>query len=134
MKASPADTSWFESLRRDAKLFAVVGLLSLVMGLLQPLAVAAAAPASYGFVICTTYGVGKAADGNRQHPRNAECPLCLTGHSCSFQFAPATPPLPATALQTPARERSIRAAWRQPARLSTRGDTPPSIRAPPLTA
>ena len=128
------NTSWFGSLRRDAKLFAAVGCLSLLMGLLQPLALAAAAPASYGFVICTTYGIGTASDDSREHPRTTECPLCLSGHTCGFQFSPATPQLPALVLPIPQENGAAVSHWGDGPHANPASDTAHGIRAPPAPA
>ncbi|WP_295813554.1 hypothetical protein [uncultured Nitratireductor sp.] len=132
MKACRRNTSWFDSLRHEARLFAAVGFLSLLMGLLQPLAVAVAAPVSYGFVICTTYGIGKAPDSSREGARKTECPLCLSGHACGFQFSPATPQLPVLAPPAWARDGTVLRPWGEQFWTTPTSDTPPSIRAPPV--
>ncbi len=132
MRTGEALKSWFESLRRDAGLFAAVGFLALFLNALQPLLAAAATATPGGFVICTTYGVGTAGDNNREHPRNVECPLCLTGHSCSFQIAAGAPAAPAViGLPSPV---AVPAGpyWALRVPTARTDDPPPSIRAPPF--
>ncbi len=128
------NTSWFGSLRRDAKLFAAVGCLSLLMGLLQPLALAAAAPASYGFVICTTYGIGTASDDSREHPRTTECPLCVSSHTCGFQFSSSTSQLPALVLPIPQENGAAVSHWGDGPHTNPASETAYGIRAPPAPA
>ena len=123
--------SWFESLRRDAKLFAAVGIISLLMGLLQPLALAAAAPVSYGFVICTTYGIGTVTDDSREHPRAAQCPLCVSGHACGYLFSSASPQNPVLALPIWQRNGASAPRWGNRIHPNPAGATAHGIRAPP---
>ncbi|WP_367715817.1 hypothetical protein AB2N04_17180 [Nitratireductor sp. GISD-1A_MAKvit] len=128
------NTSWFENLRHEAKLFAAVGFFSLLMGLLQPLALAAAAPASHGFVICTTYGIGTASDEGGKHSRMAQCPLCLSGHACGFQFSSATPNLPALVLPSWLGDGTVVPGWHVGVRINPACNTAHAIRAPPAPA
>ncbi|EKF41188.1 hypothetical protein NA8A_16883 [Nitratireductor indicus C115] len=132
MRKGEVRTSWFESLRRDAGLFAAVGFLALFLNALQPLLAAAATATPGGFVICTTYGVGTTGDNNREHPRNIECPLCLTGHSCSFQIVASAPASPAAiGLPSPVAV-PAEPHWALHVPAARTNDPPPSIRAPPL--
>ncbi|MCR4265613.1 DUF2946 family protein [Nitratireductor sp. ZSWI3] len=129
-----AQTTWFDSLRRDAKLFAVAGFLALLLNALQPLMAAATASPADGFVICTTYGVGQVGDNNREHPRDVECPLCLTGHSCGIQLVANAPAAPAALTRPMAVGIRIALPWRLDVSTARAGASPPSIRAPPLSA
>lgn len=131
MRKEGPQITWFDSLRRDARLFAAVGFLALFLGALQPLAVAASASPADGFVICTTYGVGTAGDDNRGHASDIECPLCITGHSCAFQLMASTP-APSLAITLPAAvETRAALSWAVVDPGARAGDPPPSIRAPP---
>ncbi|XHB98257.1 hypothetical protein ABWH97_07960 [Nitratireductor sp. ac15] len=127
----PGNKSWFESLRRDAKLFAAVGIISLLMGLLQPLALAATAPVSHGFVICTTYGIGTASDDSREHPRASQCPLCVSGHACGYQFSSASPQIPVLALPIWHGSDAIAPCWGNRVSTTPASATAHAIRAPP---
>ncbi|EKF20689.1 hypothetical protein [Nitratireductor pacificus] len=133
MHEGPPQISWFESLRRDAKLFAAVGFLALFLSAFQPLVVAAAASPAGQFVICTIYGVGEASDNSSGHASDVECPLCITGHSCAFQLAASTPAASPRIALPGAVETGGHCSWTVPDPGARAGDPPPSIRAPPLS-
>jgi len=124
--------SWFDTLRRDRGLFALVCALAMLIGLLQPVVAAQNTQFSDLLVICNADGSPAApADHQQQGP---DCPLCPTGHLCA---GPANLASPA---EIPPLASSLRASGRllRPglSRLpgSSAQSSPPSIRAPPLSA
>jgi hypothetical protein len=68
--------TWFDMLRRDGKLFALVAALLLVLGTFPATHVSAEA----GPVICTVEG--PAADGTPGAPADPACPVCIVSASC----------------------------------------------------
>jgi hypothetical protein len=136
MTTGKQSQGWFEQLRRDGGLFALVCALILVANLLQPMAQARADGADEAWTICTTHGLSQAAapadPGNGpEHPHDC----CIAGNHCGGLSAPklfvsAEPAFapPGVSLE-PLRGT---ASAVDPGGLPA--DPPPAIRAPPLFA
>lgn len=130
MRRERSSASWFATLRRDRCLFAFVGALTLLLGMLQPLAAAENAGFQGLSVLCST------ADSPAGHvpDQGPDCPLCPAGHLCAMHGAIAAPvSLSGWAVSSPSPDRP------RPVRTSASlnaadGAVPPSIRAPPLFA
>lgn len=121
--------SWFARLRRERRLFAATGILSLLFALLQPVATAAAPSVPGGLVLCTTLGIVEREGEERRN--EAACPLCVAGHLCAAPVIADTagaPPPPGPCETHAGKRLSPRSAGA----LSAGGaGTPPPIRAPP---
>jgi len=124
--------SWFDTLRRDRGLFALVGALALLISMLQPVVAAQnAAYAGLGILCISDDGAGPSPDHQQRGP---DCPLCPAGHLCANPASLATPAeLPAQVSFLPATSQELRPGLsRLPG--SPGQASPPSIRAPPLSA
>ena len=124
--------SWFETLRRDRGLFALVGALAILISMLQPVIAAENAAFADLRILCIgDHSSGAPADHQRQGP---DCPLCPTGHFCAGAASLAAPgQIPALTFSLPLSGRKL-----SPGLISLPGSpgetSPPSIRAPPLSA
>ncbi|WP_309083841.1 hypothetical protein [Chelativorans sp.] len=131
MKGAGSHQSWFAALRRDRGLFALVGALAVLLGLLQPVAAAKDATFADLLVICTDHSSPAPAD----HPPagGPDCPLCPTGHLCGLAGFLGTAASAAPAVIPP--ERDLPTAIPAGTRLAApAGEAPPAIRGPPLPA
>jgi len=126
-----ARPTWFATLRRDQRLFALLTLFLVLAHSLQPLAVAKAS-ASGHLVICTMLGAEPLPDGTPIH--RDSCGECVVG-AYSMQAAakaiiasdPAWEPLETVAFDAHPAEHVAPFAW-------IVIEQPPGIRAPPLDA
>jgi hypothetical protein len=118
--------SFFASLRRERKLFALVGSLVLLLGAWQPLAFAGQG-FSNGRIIC--HGMG--ADTGPQAPQR-DCLMCLGGLCASaFASAKALPAADFLLAGPPITQGGIAATPIAPI-VRERTGPPPPIRAPPF--
>lgn len=129
MKCQRRSASWFARLRRDRVLFAVAGVLSLLLSALQPAAAVQNAEIRALLILCSD--IHEATPAQSAPEQGSHCPLCPAGHLCGLHIAPAAP------AQTPFFEPFalhegqpplVRGADRLPA---ARGEAPPAIRGPP---
>ena len=125
--------TWFETLRRDRGLFAVVGCFVLLLNIVQPLAASQAGEGGR-WVICTVYGAEEPVDPSDLPAAGLEhCPICLGGNSCAkaplykaaLSILPAFPAPEVLAAAVP----PVRDAVPPPRRAV---DPPTAIRAPPF--
>jgi hypothetical protein len=132
--------TWFGSLRRDGRTFALLCCFSLLLAILQPMAAAAAETRPQdGFVICTQHGTVPAATGDRSSGTlrggDQPCPCCF-GHLCSG-LPLLDKVLAAAALAFPHPAGPFFAAWSGssgPAPDAAGAALPPPARAPPISA
>lgn len=128
--------SWFDALRRDGLLFALVATILLVGGLLQPLAEARAAETAKAWIVCTIFGAEKPADASGT-PLDAagsdDCPLCIAGHRCANAGPPADLAGALPAFDIPERVAADALGAVRPAAPRRRHEPPNGIRAPPLS-
>lgn len=126
-----AKSGWFERLRRDGRLFALLGFVLVALHSLQPLAVAEAG-ADGRFVLCTMLGAEPLPDGTPI--RHDGCDDCVVGACCPHAVGKAI------AASTDAWTSVAALAF---ASLALAADTlgappapsgPPGIRAPPAVA
>jgi hypothetical protein len=123
-------SSWFERLRRERGLFALVGALLLVLNTFQPLAQAASTRAG-GWIICHGF-VAEADKGGAPDAPQRDCPICIAG-ACASVSAPAKALLPlgpafmAPVLEPVSPERELVRTH-----LDARAGPPSGIRAPPF--
>lgn len=139
MNRSADRTSWFAALRRDGRLFAVVGALILLAKVLQPLAEAHAASTGKAWVICTVFGTAKPADADGTPlPAAAadDCPICLAG-APQLDNAPPPSDFLSTDWAFPEPAQTALVRWPDPEPVLLRpgpAEPPPGIRAPPSFA
>lgn len=81
--------SWFDRLRRDRALFAIVGSLALLVSAMQPAAAARASGFSPFLVLCSN--MHGDWSGNPKPTQLPDCPLCPTGHLCGLQMVSGVP-------------------------------------------
>lgn len=126
-----ARPTWFATLRRDQRLFALLTLLLVFAHSLQPLAVTKASAAGH-LVICTMLGAEPLPDGTPIH--HDGCGECVIG-ACGIQaatkavadFGPAWQPLASVAFEPrPAADLTPAPPWPP--------ERPAGSRAPPLAA
>jgi hypothetical protein len=121
---------WFERLRRERGLFALVGALLLLLNMFQPVAFAGPDQPN-GWVICYGLGSGVEPAGMPDAPP-PDCPICLAGLCASIS-------VPAKALLSLGPAFAAPASEAEPSRpradspaLRSLGGPPPAIRAPPF--
>ena len=122
--------SFFAGLRRERKLFALVGSLVLLLGIGQPAAFAGQGP-SGGLIFC--HGMNPfAGPGTGQDTPQRDCPMCIGGLCASaFAAAKALPPVGFALAGPPIAEDGFAAALIAPPMRERTGPQPP-IRAPPF--
>jgi hypothetical protein len=122
--------SFFACLRRERRLFALVGSLVLLLGVWQPLALAEQGTSGAG-VICHGANSDPGPDTGPDEPQR-DCPMCIGG-LCASAFA-AAKALPAAGFSLagpPITEDGFAAALIAPPMRGRIGPQPP-IRAPPF--
>lgn len=127
--------SWFETLRRDRSLFALVAVFALMLVSIQPAVPAASGPQA-DLVICSAHGGAVSPDGQRAPADHRDCPCCFTGHLCGGALHLSKALLPhAPSFVRPGRsETRVRFAWHRGAAVRPLACPPPGIRAPPRSA
>ncbi len=136
MSSSKRRSCFLAKLRRDRYLFALLGVIVMLAGLMQPLAEARAASTPNAWVICTTFGAAKADPASDAEPLAGaadDCPLCIAGHYCGA--APLRTAVPVAEVAWEPLLPPFALAWAHRNRLfpfPTFGEPPPAIRAPPF--
>ncbi|WP_157017486.1 hypothetical protein [Mesorhizobium xinjiangense] len=136
MSPSTQRSCFLARLRRDRALFALVGMIVMLAGLLQPFAEARAAGSDNAWVICTTFGVVKADPAGDAEPLAGaadDCPLCIAGHHCGS--VPLRTAVPAAGIAWEPLLLPAFLSWRRrsaPVLHAPLGAPPPAIRAPPV--
>ncbi|WP_156936680.1 hypothetical protein [Chelativorans sp. J32] len=127
-----SSSSWFDTLRRDRGLFALVGALAILISMLQPVAAARNAEfAGLGILCVSDHSSSRPGDYQKQGP---DCPLCPTGHLCASPASLATPAeIPTLGFFLPAISQQLRPRQSQLPGFRSEA-SPPSIRAPPFSA
>ena len=137
MEDRPKHPTWFEQLRRERKLFALVACLALLLGMFQPIARAQTVGLDGLSVICLTHDgalEGKAT-GKLPPSGQHDCPFCIAGHFCGGAPALAKILMPASAVFGLPAVRMLAnfTGLQDPLWHLRPGAAPPSIRAPPVS-
>lgn len=128
MKTADHASGWFDQLRRERGLFALVGALLLLLNMFQPGSIQ-----PNGWIVC--HGLGDPAEpGGAPDTPRPDCPICLAG-LCTPVAASgkALPPFGA-AFAAPAAEAGSHELQPDHVGVYSPSDAPPAIRAPPFDA
>ncbi|TWG97474.1 hypothetical protein L598_002000000380 [Mesorhizobium sp. J18] len=76
--------NWFEQLRRERKLFALVACLALLLGMFQPITRTHSVGLDGLSIICLTHdgALQDKATGKLPPSGQHDCPFCIAGHFC----------------------------------------------------